>query len=92
MVKKQNTDMLFQAGIRQFLKAMLDNGVGNSTSSTVSRKADVTYSHIVRLRTMLKDMGLLVEEDKIGRMKPISLTEKGEQVAKLFEQIYRLVE
>lgn len=68
------------------------NRMEHPTSTTVARKADLTYSHTVRLRKMLGSRGLLEIEDKTGRIKPIQLTEKGRQIAKLFEEIYRLAE
>lgn len=55
----------------------------------VSREADTTYSHCVRVIGKLEEAGL-VEKDKDGRDAIVSTTEKGGKVADMIEEMRSL--
>ncbi len=49
-------------------------------ASKLAKRVECTYSHVVKVLQQMHDAGLL-EFEKRGRLKIISLTEKGEDVA-----------
>lgn len=58
--------------------------------SVLAKEVDCTYSHAVKILQTLEQLKL-VEFDKKGRIKLISLTEKGRQVADAIESIQNLI-
>jgi len=56
--------------------------------SVVAKEIDCTYSHVVKLLNELKKYGL-IEFEKEGRVKYLTLTQEGTEVAKLFESLLR---
>ncbi len=56
--------------------------------SVVAKEIDCTYSHVVKLLNELKKYGL-IEFEKEGRVKYLSLTQEGTEIAKLFESLLR---
>lgn len=59
--------------------------------SVVSRKIDTTYAHTVKIISQLEDEGLIQSEKK-GRKKILTLTDKGERYADLFIEMLNLFE
>jgi DNA-binding MarR family transcriptional regulator len=57
----------------------------------VSNDIDTTYAHTVKIVDNLNEKGL-VEREKSGRKKFISLTGKGEEYAELFNDILELAD
>lgn len=57
-------------------------------ATQVSKGVDCTYSHTVKVLDFFKKLGL-VEFDKKGRIKIITLTNDGEDIAHDFEGIVR---
>lgn len=55
-------------------------------ASKLAKEVDCTYSHVVKVLQHMHDADLL-EFDKRGRLKIISLTEKGEQVAQNIKDV-----
>lgn len=56
--------------------------------SMLAKKADCTYSHTVHLLQKMKK-AKLVEFEKKGRLKLVTLTEKGEKIAELFKELLK---
>lgn len=56
--------------------------------STLSKETDCTYSHTVKLLDEFREMGL-VNFEKEGRVKYITLTNDGRELANNFEVILR---
>lgn len=58
--------------------------------SILAKEVDCTYSHAVKILQTLEELGL-VNFEKKGRIKIISLTKKGKDVADNIENIQKLV-
>lgn len=59
---------------------------GKAYASTLAKGADCTYSHTVKILTHFKTLGL-VGFEKSGRIKFVTLTGKGDDLAKDFQGI-----
>lgn len=59
-------------------------------SKEISEKADVTYSHSVRILDRMEKEDLVVSE-RVGRKKEFALTQKGSDLAMSFMEMYGLV-
>lgn len=84
LAKKLNLVKLFLRTKPVKILTTLKNGPKYAT--IVSKEVDCTYSHTVKLLDIFKDLGL-VNFDKRGRIKMISLTEDGEDLAHAIEGI-----
>lgn len=60
-------------------------------ATQVSKGVDCTYSHTIKVLNKFKELGL-VEFKKTGRIKVISLTPDGEEIAHQFEGIIKKFE
>ena len=56
-------------------------------ASSLAKKIDCTYSHVVKILQEMEKANL-VNFNKQGRLKMLTLTKKGEKVADLIDQIY----
>jgi len=59
--------------------------------SIISRKIDTTYAHAVKIISQLEDEGL-IESEKQGRKKILTLTEDGQRYADLFIEMLEMFE
>ncbi len=59
--------------------------------SIISRKIDTTYAHAVKIISQMEDEGLL-QSEKQGRKKILTLTEKGKRYSDLFIEMLELFE
>lgn len=64
----------------------IKNSNGKTYCSKISDGIDSTYAHTVKIMSKMKDLGL-VETQKEGRKKIVTLTEKGERQAKVFQKV-----
>ncbi len=64
----------------------LYNAKNEIYASTLAKETDCTYSHVVKVLQQMKDMGL-VNFNKTGRLKLLSLTKKGMEIAEYMEKI-----
>lgn len=64
----------------------IKRGRGEKYASILSKEADCTYSHAVKILNKFEHNGL-VEFNKQGRRKLIDLTEKGERIASSMEML-----
>lgn len=60
-------------------------------SSVISRKIDTTYAHTVKIISQMEEEGLL-QSEKQGRKKILTLTQKGKQYSDLFIEMLELFE
>ncbi len=58
----------------------LNNANGSTYASSLAKKVDCTYSHVVKVLQKMEDLGLVVFE-KQGRLKLLKLTKKGRDFA-----------
>lgn len=66
-------------------------GPGEKYASLLMKEADCTYTHTLKILSVLEEHGL-IESSKEGRKKPLKLTDKGEDIAHLLEGLYRQLE
>lgn len=59
---------------------------GPKYATILSKEVNVTYSHTVKLLDMFNDFGL-VEFEKRGRIKIVKLTDMGEEIARMLENL-----
>lgn len=63
----------------------------NGFSLEISRREDITYSHIAKIVKKLADSEL-IEEKKVGRIKELILTHKGRKVLYNLNQIMEVLD
>jgi predicted transcriptional regulator len=59
-------------------------------ASSLAKQIDCTYSHVVKILQEMADAGL-ISFDKQGRLKLLTLTKKGQEVADHIEKIRSLL-
>ncbi len=64
----------------------LKNAKNNIYASTLAKEVDCTYSHVVKILKQMERAGL-INFDKQGRLKLLTLTKKGLEVAEHMELI-----
>ncbi|HOI19323.1 MAG TPA: winged helix-turn-helix domain-containing protein [Candidatus Woesearchaeota archaeon] len=68
----------------------LKNAKGATYSSVLAKNADCTYSHVVKVLKEMEKEGIVVF-NKQGRLKLLSLTKKGQELAEMFDRIKKLL-
>ncbi|MFA6088825.1 MAG: hypothetical protein WC755_03095 [Candidatus Woesearchaeota archaeon] len=68
----------------------IKNAKKNIYASTLAKEVDCTYSHIVKVLTKFEKGGLVMFQRQ-GRLKYLSLTKKGYEVAENIEKINNLL-
>jgi predicted transcriptional regulator len=82
-------DKIFGVFFREkpvMLLLSLKNAKKEIYASTVAKEIDCTYSHVVKILQELEE-GKLITFNKTGRLKLLTLTKRGEQIAELFERV-----
>lgn len=69
----------------------LVRGQDNKYASVLSKEADCTYSHTVKILDQFKEHGL-VEFQKEGRKKLIELTDDGQELAERMNNVIECLE
>ena len=87
MTNKAEMENLFLRKKPVDLLMKIKNG-GSKYISVLSKETNCTYSHTVKLLDTFKIKNL-VKFDKTGRIKYVSLTNEGEDIAKKFEDVLR---
>jgi len=64
----------------------LKNSKNDVYASSVAKKIDCTYSHVVKILQEMEDSDL-VRFEKTGRLKLLTLTKKGEDIAEKIDLI-----
>ena len=90
--KKNNKpeELFFRKKPIRLLVALSKVDDASSFVSVLSKKTDCTYSHTVKLLDHFKNFGL-VEFEKKGRIKYISLTEEGKKLATVLQSAERIL-
>ena len=83
--QKRIFDVLFREKPVMMIVELL-NSTKEMYASTLAKKVDCTYSHVVKILQEMHKAGL-VGFNKQGRLKILQLTKKGETVAKHLESI-----
>ena len=68
----------------------LKNAKGEMYASSLAKQIDCTYSHVVKILQEIEKAGLITFK-KQGRLKLLTLTKKGEQVAEHIDSIRQLL-
>ena len=68
----------------------LKNAKDNIYASTVAKTIDCTYSHVVKILQEMEKAKLVTFQKK-GRLKIITLTKKGQEIAEHIERIRHLL-
>lgn len=68
----------------------LKNAKGEVYASSLAKQIDCTYSHVVKILQQMEKSNL-INFDKQGRLKLLTLTKRGEEVAELIEKIKNLL-
>jgi len=61
---------------------------GSIYATMLSKDADCTYSHTIKILNVFRDLGL-VKFEKKGRIKKIKLTEDGQEIAHKMEAVFK---
>ncbi|MBR9679810.1 MAG: winged helix DNA-binding protein [Candidatus Altiarchaeota archaeon] len=69
----------------------IKDGEGDKYASILSREVDCTYSHCVRILQQMENLGL-VKSSRNGRVKRISLTSLGGDIAVALENLIRILQ
>ena len=67
----------------------LKNSQGNQTemyASTLAKRVDCTYSHVVKILQEMNKSGI-VSFEKQGRLKILTLTKKGQEIAESLDKV-----
>ena len=88
MSVKTELDELFLR--KKPVRLLLNIKIGSTPKyvSILAKETDCTYSHTVKLLEVFKDLGI-VEFDKQGRIKFVTLTQDGTELAGYFEAVMR---
>ena len=86
MAKESITNVFFREKPVNMLIQMRRNPKNETYASNLAKSVDCTYSHVVKILQQMQKAGL-VNFDKQGRLKLLSLTKKGEELANLLDKM-----
>ena len=84
-----NNKKIFNVFFREkpaMMLVTLKNSKDGTYASSLAKKIDCTYSHVVKILQEMERAGL-VNFNKQGRLKVLTLTKKGEKVAEYIDNI-----
>lgn len=92
MTNKEKEEKIFDVIFREKPAMLLVELLGTKSmyASSVSKKIDCTYSHVVKLLKKMEEDKLISFEKK-GRLNLLTLTKKGEEVATNIQKIRELL-
>ncbi len=90
MAKKKIFSVFFREKPAAMLLEMRRNSKSEIYASNLAKATDCTYSHVVKILKYMHKAGL-VEFNKQGRLKLLSLTKKGKDVADNIDKINNLL-
>jgi predicted transcriptional regulator len=90
MAKMDILNVFFREKPANMLVEMRRNSKNEIYASNLAKSVDCTYSHVVKILQQMEKAGL-VSFDKQGRLKLLSLTRKGEDLADHLDKIYTLL-
>jgi predicted transcriptional regulator len=68
------------------IKILVSLRSGPKYVTMISKEVDLTYSHAIKLLDIFNELGLVEFEEK-GRIKMVKLTDSGEEIARIFDNI-----
>ena len=86
-------DKIFNVFFREkpaMMLVTLLNKNGNIYASNLAKVVDCTYSHVVKILQEMQKAGL-VSFEKQGRLKVLTLTKKGQEVASYINKVKNLL-
>ncbi|MBI2549377.1 hypothetical protein HYW21_08570 [Candidatus Woesearchaeota archaeon] len=89
MDKKEIFNVFFREKPAMMLVA-LRNAKGDIYASSLAKSVDCTYSHVVKILQEMEQVGL-IKFEKLGRLKLLSLTKKGTEVADHIDKVRELL-
>ena len=90
MAKVDMVNVLFREKPANMLVEMRRNSKKEIYASNLAKTVDCTYSHVVKILQQMEKSGL-VKFDKQGRLKLLTLTKKGDDVAGHIDKIMTLL-
>lgn len=90
MAKKDILSVFFREKPAGMLIEMRRNSKTEIYASNLAKSVDCTYSHVVKILQQMQKAGL-VEFNKQGRLKLLSLTKKGEEIANHIDKIMTML-
>ena len=88
-MNKTNNKPIFDVFFREkpaMMLVELKNASNSVYASVLAKHIDCTYSHVVKILQEMQKAGLIAFE-KQGRLKVLTLTKKGEDIAKSIDAI-----
>ena len=85
MMKKEIFNVFFREKPTMML-VILKNSKSPIYASSLAKQTDCTYSHVVKVLQQMEKFGL-VNFEKQGRLKLLTLTKKGEEVTDFINKI-----
>ncbi len=82
-------DKIFNVFFREkpaMMLVNLKNGKGSMYASSLAKEIDCTYSHVVKILQEMEKSGL-VNFEKQGRLKLLTLTKKGTEIAENIDNV-----
>ena len=80
MVERQEAFDIFFREKPSLMLVHLKNASSSTYASSLAKKVDCTYSHVVKILQKMEGLGLILFE-KQGRLKLLKLTKKGRDLA-----------
>jgi DNA-binding MarR family transcriptional regulator len=68
------------------IKILISLRTGPKYVTMISKEVDITYSHAIKLLDIFNELGL-VEFEERGRIKMVKLTDSGEEIARIFDNL-----
>ena len=91
--KREETDDMLQIFLREKpvqIALSLKKGKRKRYASQIAKEADCTYSHTVRVLSEMQQKGL-IDFNKDGRLKLISLSPIGDQIVETLDELVKLL-
>ena len=93
-IRKEKHSDIYKAFVREKpvdMLIFLNNAKGPAYSSVLAKNADCTYSHVVKVLKEMEEHGLVIFNKK-GRLKLLSLTNKGKELAEALEKVKSILD
>jgi len=68
------------------IKILISLRSGPKYVTLIAKEVDMTYSHAIKLLDIFNELGLVEFEEK-GRIKMVKLTDSGEEIARMFDNL-----
>jgi len=69
------------------IKILISLRSGPKYVTLIAKEVDITYSHAIKLLDIFNELGLVDFEER-GRIKIVKLTESGEEIARIFDNLF----